>query len=217
MLRMEIALFLVLAFVAYIYFSAEKKHTQLHKTFSALLIVVLIHLVFDAATVYTVNHLDTVPVLLNDSLHRLFIGTMILIFFLFYQYIAILVEEETGKPRRLDTAARIYLLLAELGDMLLPIHYAVTPKGNYSDGIHVTFCYLAVAFYFLLGTGLLLMNWKQIQTKKKMAIGVACLVELVVTSLQAIEHTWLISGMGITLITLAFYLILENPDILRRS
>ena len=215
MLRMEIALFLVLAFVAYIYFSAEKKHTQLHKTFSALLIVVLIHLLFDAATVYTVNHLDTVPVLLNDSLHRLFIGTMILIFFLFYQYIAILVEEETGKPRRLDTAARIYLLLAELGDMLLPIHYAVTPKGNYSDGIHVTFCYLAVAFYFLLGTGLLLMNWKQIQTKKKMAIGVACLVELVVTSLQAIEHTWLISGMGITLITLAFYLILENPDILR--
>ena len=29
MLRMEIALFLVLAFVAYIYFSAEKKFTQL--------------------------------------------------------------------------------------------------------------------------------------------------------------------------------------------
>ena len=41
------------------------------------------------------------------------------------------------------------------------------------------------------------------------------LVEFVVTILQGIHHTWLISGMGITLITLAFYLILENPDILR--
>ena len=215
MLRMEIALFLVLAFVAFIYFSAEKKYTQLHKTFSALLVVVLIHLVFDGITVYTVNHLETVPTLLNDMFHRLFIGTMLLIFFLFYQYIAILVEEETGKPRRLDPAARIYLLIAELGDMLLPIHYAVTPQGNYSDGIHVTFCYLSVAFYFMLGTGLLLVNWKQIEKKKKMAIGVACLVELLVTSLQGINHTWLISGMGITLITLAFYLILENPDILR--
>ena len=30
MLRMEIALFLVLGFVAFIYFSAEKKYTQLH-------------------------------------------------------------------------------------------------------------------------------------------------------------------------------------------
>ena len=215
MLRMEIALFLVLGFVAFIYFSAEKKYTQLHKTFSTLLLVVLIHLIFDGITVYTVNHLETVPTLLNDTFHRLFIGTMILIFFLFYQYIAILVEEETGKPRRLDPAARIYLLIAELGDMLLPIHYAVTPQGNYSDGIHVTFCYLSVAFYFLLGTGLLLINWKQIEKKKKMAIGVACLVELTITTLQGINHTWLISGMGVTLITLAFYLILENPDILR--
>lgn len=215
MLRMEIALFLVLAFVAFIYFSAEKKHSQLHRTFSVLLIVVLFHLVFDGITVYTVNHLETVPRLLNDAFHRLFIGTMILIFYLFYQYIAILVENETGKPRRLDAPARLYLVFAELGNMLLPIHYAVTPQGNYSDGIHVVFCYLSVAFYFLLGTGLLLRNLKEINRKERMAIGIASLVELIVTTLQGIRHTWLISGMGITLITLAFYLILENPDILR--
>ena len=215
MLRMEIALFLILGFVAYIYFSEEKKFTPLHRTFSVLLVVVLVHLVFDGITVYTVNHLETVPRLLNDTAHRLFIGTMILVFYLFYQYIAILVEEETGKSRRLDLAARIYLIFAELGDMLLPIHYAITPQGNYSDGIHVTFCYLSVAFYFLLGTGLLLVNWKKIQRKKRMAIVIATLVELLVTSLQGIRHTWLISGMGISMITLAFYLILENPDILR--
>ena len=215
MLRMEIALFMVLAFVAFIYFSAEKKYTLLHKTFSWLLIVMLFHLVMDGITVYTVNHLDTVPVQLNDLFHRLFIGSMILVFFLFYQYIAILVEEETGKPRRLDKAANIFLLIAELGDMVLPIHYAVTPLGNYSDGIHVVFCYLSVAFYFLLCAGLLLINWKKIQQKKKTAIGIALLIELLVTSLQGLRHTWLISGMGLTLITLAFYLILENPDILR--
>ena len=215
MIRMEIALFLVLAFVAYSYFAAEKKFTQLHHTFSMLLVVVLCHLVFDGITVYTVNHLETVPLFLNNMFHRLFIGTMILVFYLFYQYIAILVEEETGKPRRLDTLARIYLVVAEVGDMLLPIHYAVTPAGNYSDGIHVTFCYLSVAFYFLLGTGLLLFNWKRIDRKEKNAILIACTVELIGTTLQAFNHTWLISGLGITLITLAFYLILENPDILR--
>ena len=91
MLRMEIALFLVLAFVAYVYFSAEKKYTRLHRTFSVLLIIMLFHLVFDGITVYTVNHLDTVPRLLNDIFHRLFIGTMIFVFFLFYQYISFLV------------------------------------------------------------------------------------------------------------------------------
>lgn len=119
MLRMEIALFLVLAFVAVIYFSAERRHTPLHRTFSLLLVVVLAHLALDGTILYTVNHLDTVPRWLNDGLHRLFIGTMVLVVYLFYQYIAILVEEETGKPRRLDLAARIYLAAAELGAFLL--------------------------------------------------------------------------------------------------
>ena len=96
MLRMEIALFLVVSFVAYIYFTAEKKWSPLHKTFSALLVVVLFHLVFDGITVYTVNHLNIVPELLNSILHRLFLGSMVVVIFLFYQYIAILVQEETG-------------------------------------------------------------------------------------------------------------------------
>ena len=43
MLRMEIALFLVLAFVAYMYFSAEKEHSALHSTFAGLLVTVLVY------------------------------------------------------------------------------------------------------------------------------------------------------------------------------
>ena len=39
-LRMGIALFLTLAFAAYICFFAEKRYTQPHRTFSALLVTV---------------------------------------------------------------------------------------------------------------------------------------------------------------------------------
>ena len=95
MLRMEIALFLILALVAYIYFSAGKKHTPLHKTFSALLVCALVHMVFDGITVYTVNRLDTVPLFWNDLIHRIFIGSMIVVIYLFYRYISVLVEEES--------------------------------------------------------------------------------------------------------------------------
>lgn len=52
MLRMEIALFLVVAFVAYIYFSTEKEQAALHKAFSGLLVCVLAHLALDGITVY---------------------------------------------------------------------------------------------------------------------------------------------------------------------
>ena len=207
MLRMEIALFAVLAFVASVYFSAERKSTPLHRTFSVLLVVVLIHLVLDGVTVYTVHHLETVPRLLNDAVHRLFLGSMVLVIYLFYQYIAILVEEETGRQRR--------LAVAELGNFLLPIAYTMTPEGNYSSGPYMLVPYGAVAFYLLLCAGLLAVNWRQIDKKKKSVIGIALTIEFVVCILQGLHHTWLISGMGITLMTMAFYLTLENPDILR--
>ena len=215
MLRMGIALFLVLAFVAVVYFSAGRKHSLLHRTFSVLLVVVLVHLILDTATVYTVNHLDTVPLLLNNVLHRLFIGTMVLIVYLFYQYIAILVQEETGKPHSLDPAARLFLAAAELGVLLLPVHYAITPNGNYSDGIHANVCYISTAFYLLLCVWLLSRHWRQLDPKKKRAIGAALGIEVAVSLIQAVHPTWLISGMGITLMTMSFDLTLENPDILR--
>ena len=215
MLRMEIALFMVLAFVANVYFSAGRKNTPLHRTFSALLVAALINLVLDGVTVYTVYHLETVPRLLNDAVHRLFLGSMVLVIYLFYQYIAILVEEETGKPRRLDGPARIFLAVAELGNFLLPISYTVTPEGNYSSGLYMLVPYGGVAFYLLLCAGLLAVNWKQIDQKKKRAIGAALLIEVTVCAMQGLNHAWLISGMGITLMTLSFYLTLEHPDILR--
>lgn len=215
MIRMEIALILIMAFVAYMYFSAEKKHSMLHKTFSVLLIVVIIHLFFDAVTIYTVNHLETVPRLLNDICHRFFVGSMAFVLYLFYQYIGILVEEETGKTRKLDLAARIFFFVLEIGAMVLPIHYTRTSMGNYSDGSYAYVSYVGVAFYLLLCAGLLFGNWKQIHKKKKFAIGAALVFEFSICMLQGINPTWLISGMGITLMTLAFYLTLENPDIVR--
>ena len=215
MLRMEIALFLVVAFVAYMYFSAEKEQTALHGTFSVLLVAVLVHLALDGATVYTVNHLNTVPELLNGILHRLFLGSMVVVIFLFYQYIAILVQEETGKRRRLDWPARTFLIVAVLGNFLLPISYTMTEEGNYSSGPYMLVPYAAVAFYLLLCAGLLAANWRKIDQKKKSAIGIALVIEFVVCLLQGLHHTWLISGMGIALMTLSFYLTLENPEALR--
>ena len=215
MLRMEIALILILAFVAVMYFSAERKKSQLHKVFSILLVVVLVHLVLDAATLYTVNHLAEVPALLNQVLHRLFVGSMALVVYLFYQYIAILIEEETGKRWKMDMAAKVFLILAEIGICVLPVCYVETPAGNYSAGGYEIVSYASVAVYLILCGLLLISNWKQIYPKKKAAIGITLLVEFTICALQGFHHTWLISGMGISLMTLSFYLTLENPDALR--
>lgn len=215
MLRMEIALFLVMAFVAYVYFTAEKQHNPLHRIFSILLVVMLVHLALDAATLYAVCNLDKISLWLTEALHRLFIGTMVLLTYLYYQYIAVLVEMKTGKKRKLDIPALVFLALTELGTIVLPLDYKVTPEGNYSYGSCAYMCYAGAAFYLALCIWLMILNWKMINRKEKSAIGIALSVELVVSVLQAFNPYWLISGMGLTLMTLSFYLTLENPDILR--
>ena len=85
MLRMEIALILVIAFIAYVYLGAERKHTLLHRIFSVLLVALLVHLAFGGITIYTVNHLDTVPALLNGTVHRIFSGCMVCSGYLLYK------------------------------------------------------------------------------------------------------------------------------------
>ena len=85
----------------YVFHGGKGAYGTPQNLFGAALVAVLVHLALDGCTVYTVNHLDTVPMLLNGALHRLFLGSMAAVIYLFYQYIAILVQEETGKPRRL--------------------------------------------------------------------------------------------------------------------
>ena len=215
MIRMEIALFLILAMVAAFYFSTPRIHSPLHETFSILLVAVLFHLILDTITVFTVNNLDLVPVFLNDTIHRLFIGTLIIVEYLFYQYMSNLIQEDAGQLTFLDHIARFFLIIFETGVLTLPIHYAVTPEGNYSDGIHANLCYIGVTFYITLCLLMLIRHHKKIRLIAGSTITVALLIEILVCIIQGLHPSWLISGMGITLVTMTFYLILENPDKLR--
>lgn len=215
MVRMEMALILIMGFVAYIYFGAEKKHTPLHKTFSLLLIVLIVHLVFDAVTICTVNMTDIIPKQANDFFHRIFVGSMIFVLYLVYRYIAILIEEETGKTRRTDLTANVFLLIAEAAVCILPVEYTQTPEGNYADGEFAYVCYAGAVFYMFISCRILIQGWREIEKKKKFAIGASMAFEVTICIMQAVNHEWLISGLGLTLMTLAFYLTLENPDVIR--
>lgn len=132
MIRMEIACFLVLAFLAAMYFSAPREHTKIHKCFSKLLIYSMLNLILDATTIYTVNHLQTIPGLLNDLLHRLFIGDIVLVSYLTYDYILLLIKDETNKQIEIPKFTKLLLVAVLIAIAFLPIDYIQTETGNYS-------------------------------------------------------------------------------------
>lgn len=219
MLRMEIACILILTFISVIYFTASREKTKLHKIYSSILVVLLIHLIFDAITVVTVNQLDTFPRFWNDTFHRIFLSTMLLTLYLYYQYISELIKQEAGIEKygktysTIKKVLNIYLVLAEIFLWVVPVEYEVTPKGNYEAGISATVLYVSVGVFLIHIFWDFIVNWKVIHPKKKTAIICAFSIEFVVTGLTYIDMSLLLAGMGLTLIAVSFYLVLENPDI----
>lgn len=213
MIRMEIACFFVIMIMSIIYFSAKRKSTKIHTTFSLIMILSMVHLIFDAATVYTVNHMEVVPEWVNEGLHRLFIGTMVILFYLFYRYIVLMIEEETEKKQKFSWLFSSILIMAIIGTVVLPIYYMETDRGNYSYGPAAYMSYFSVGVHLVGVVILLLINWKKIHPKKKIGISATLILEIILAFYQVIHPLALMSGMGIMLINLAFYLTIQNPDI----
>lgn len=174
----------------------------------------MLNLILDATTIYTVNHLQTIPGLLNDLLHRLFIGDIVLVSYLTYDYILLLIKDETNKQIEIPKFTKLLLVAVLIAIAFLPIDYIQTETGNYSHGPAVYTAYGCMAVFLVLIILAMIKYWKQIHKKKRMAVTLSLTIEIIVMMIQYIVHLSLISGMGIMLINLSFYLTLENPDIL---
>lgn len=203
----------MILFVAAIYFQAKRVHSYSHIIFSVSLGTMVFYLVFDMVTVYTVNHLDTVPAWANRLVHTLFLGSLIMEIFVCYVYSLALIYNDDIDKKRLWIAA-IPVWIAWLGLVLLPIEYVQTPKGNYSWGAAVFTVHGIAVFYMIFMLVNMLRHWKEINEKKRSVVIIAFMIQLVVFLFQSLFPTLLISSMGLTLINLAFFLTVESPDVL---
>ncbi len=213
MIRMEMACFIVVAFMAVMYFSSKREKTSMHRIFSYLLITTMINIVMDAITIYTVNNREIVPVWINNLAHKLFIGSMVLVFYLVYRYIIAIAEEDGNLSIKKNYIGELVFVIALVGVFALPIYYMDTEIGSYSYGPAPYITYASIAIYLVMIIAVLVKYWRIIHPKKRFAITAALAIEVVGSLYQAIHPMALLSGMGIMLINLAFYLLMENPDI----
>lgn len=215
MIRMEIACFLILFFIAAIFFSAKRVKTPVHKTFSVLLITAIINIIFDGITLYFVYNMDVVPIWMNNIAHRIFFMFMAVVFYLIYRYVVLMPDEGETRQKvnrkflRIDT---IPIIIFVAGIIVLPFYYRIEEQGSHTYGPAANMIYLTIAVYMVMIICSFLKNLKKIHPKKRYCIGLALIIELLVAMYQSTHPSSLISGMGITLIIFAIYLTLESPD-----
>lgn len=212
MCKTQIICCIIVFFIGVFYFVSAREKTKSHVWYSALIILSLFQLVFDTLSVITVNNLETIPQWINRLVHQAFMTLMLAIFFVVYKYIETVIEDEIGERFQSAKWAYAPLLISFLGVLFLPIYYKETPQGNYSYGPGPINIYISIALYVILILRLLFKYGRLITRKKSNAILVAMISEAVIASYQAIVPTALISCLGITLLNLSFYLMVENPD-----
>lgn len=211
--KLQICCLLVMLFIAGIYFPVKRKKTYSHIIFSVSLWTCIFCLVFDIISVYTVNHLETVPPVVNRIVHDLFMGSMIMDVGMCYEYCLVLIHNDRISKKRLWVSA-IPVWIAWIGLVTFPLNYVETPKGNYSWGPAVYTVHAILAVYIVCIFVEMARFWKEINPRKRYVIILAFCIMILVIIYQTCVPTSLVSSMVIMLVNLAFFLTVESPDIL---
>ena len=217
-IKLQAGCMLIILFMAIIYFRTKRVKSYSHILFSISLGTMIFNLCFDMTTVYTVNHMDTVPPIANWVCHILFLGSLIMEVFLCYLYCVVLIHKD-GVSGDCISKRKLWLWaipvwIAWFGLLFLPIRYVETTQGNYSWGPAVFTVHGTVALYIVCIVLTMIRHWKEINSKKRFVVALAFLIQIVVLVYQTIFPASLVSGFGLTLINLAFFLTVESPDML---
>ena len=176
----------------------------------------LIHVVFDIITVYTVNHLETVPTVINWLCHVIFFMAAIMFCYEFLNYIfRISYSEKIAKKLRIISTAVpvLYFVLIPF----LKIDYLTGKGTNYSYGPCVFAGYGCTVVLFLSSIVMILVNNKKIEKSVRRALIPMVLFMFGSVVYQIFVPEFLFTGADVTLVTVGMYFAVENPTERYRS
>lgn len=212
MIKMQAACLGVTLLLAFYCRRSRHLNTRTSRIFRINLKVVIVNLIFDMITVYTVNHLDTVSPVWNRLAHIIFVGTMEIAIWLLLHYIILLIENDKVNPKIFRIFTDIPLIAALLVTVGIPFSYMETPAGNYSYGLPVFMCFGLMLYDLLISWGLTIKFQRSISREKEKVIIPALMILTVIFLIQFLAPTLLVSSFGLTITVLCIFLARENPE-----
>jgi len=211
--KLQIGCMVIVLLVLVLYFRErhEQKNVKRMKCFERLLIFSLLYFVLDIVTVYTVNHLETVPVVVNNILHLVYLWVIDRCLLDVFLYVATMLEVPivTNRWRRLAFLphyAGSFVMLFSISD----IEYVEGTISNYSMGIPVIICYLNVIYYLSLAYYVWKKHRDNLPKRSRVNFLVCFPVFMGAIVIQMIFPDALITSLAITSIILVAYCAMEN-------
>ncbi len=211
--KLQIGCMVIVLLVLVLYFRErhQQKNMKRMMCFERLLIFSLVYFVLDIITVYTVNHADTVPVVLNNGLHLVYLWVIDRCLLDVFLYVATMLEVPitSKKWKRLaflpHYAGSLVMLLAIPG-----IEYVKGPISYYSMGLSVIVCYVMVLYYLGLAYYVWVKHRDNLPKRSRVNFLICVPVFMGAILIQMIFPDALITSLAITSIILVAYCAMEN-------
>lgn len=208
-LREEIICIIILTFIIFYYLINKVQDKEDY--FLKISALALAHLVFDALTVFSVNNLDTVPEVVNRTLHICFYFAGILFIKYFYEYV-LHICSFYKRINILKNAGNLALAAFGVILLFLPMEYRVGHGTNYSYGPLAFLGYGLFMVYCLLSLVILFASKKRLNNRVKWALIPMIFVMCATVLIQAFIPELLMTGAGVTFVILGMFIALNNPD-----
>ncbi len=194
------------------------------KTFTLFWGASLINLAADIGSYYTINNIDSLPEWVVRLSHQIYIGSLDIVVFLLFIYVCFLCGAQKRITKPVLLGFSLPFLISMAFAMFAPIYYHVDERGVYSYGPMVNVFYISIALYVVSIFFILLRKKNAYSTddggiaqilpdfkRARVSILVGLCIWIAVTLVQFISKYWLISAMGVSLMTMYVYIRFENP------
>lgn len=169
-----------------------------------------VHIIFDIITIYTVNHLETVPPLVNKWCHIFFYYAAILFCYEMLSY----ATDNVMMPKLKKVVKYITRAIVILYIVCAPFLEITYVKGRgtyYSFGMCVYAGYATAMVFALLSVIILVVNIKHLQTKIIMSVLPMSCILIIFMIIQIIVPELLFTGAAATIVIMGMFIIYENP------
>lgn len=216
-IEFQIAGFIVCAILATVFFSKKRYNSLQNRIYRAVLVLALIELAFDIASVITITNRDKCP-RLNTFMSKGYLVAMILWIHSVGLYtLSNTIVQKMNKFRRIEKIVCYFVILAALVYSFIVIFSKellygqngtfVYSYGKPSDAVYF-YSTLSVVFVIVV----MLSNIKIVPVLKQFSIYSFCVMEGVVAIVQMFNKELLLVGFGSAVAVMIMYFTLENPD-----
>jgi len=214
--KLQMACIVIILYIIIVYVKESKKQGLLKKIkpFHLLLVSGLVSVLFDAATAYTVNHIEQVGETWNMILHLLFLLSLDTFIVLVYIYMLYITQ---GIPQSKKMKGMIFLPYIVNVIMVVvnipDLEYRAGVVTNYSMGWSAYTCFAMALIYIALSLINFTGRWVYIENDKRWNVIIYLLIMAAVTIFQTIYPEILLTSLSVTVILLGMYIRQEDPAV----